>query len=74
MTVKGCPKCREETAHFNGECAKCGFGKKSYCAECHISFGLAETRVATPQGDVHQDCYTKVFARSRPVLATLSAR
>lgn len=65
MTVRTCSHCREETAHFNGTCAKCQQpAKKEYCSECHISFGLAETRVAIDRTRVvHEDCFKKLVAR-----------
>lgn len=68
MTVRGCPKCREETAHFNGVCAKCNFGAKHYCCECNISFGLAEPRVAMTNGVAHEDCYVKSLRKQQPAV------
>ena len=63
MTVRMCSDCREETAHFNGKCAKC---PPKFCCECNISFGLAEKRFAIDQkGVAHEDCYIKYVARSR---------
>lgn len=65
MTVRICPECREETAHFNGVCAKC---PPKFCCECNISFGSAEKRFAIAgKGVAHEDCYTKWFARQRQV-------
>ncbi len=80
MTVKVCPRCREETAHFNGVCACCTpatttttqTAPREFCCECNISFGLAEKRFAIDQkGVAHEDCYVKhvaLVARSKVVV------
>lgn len=37
---------------------------KEYCEECHLSFGLAEKRVAFDKDKVaHEDCYMKILRR-----------
>lgn len=60
MTVKLCRPCGEETAHFNGVCAKCEGPSLKYCCECNISFGSAEPRIAIGQkGVAHKDCYER---------------
>lgn len=40
--------------------------RKEYCAECHMSFGLAEPRVALDSTRVaHEDCYVKILRRQQ---------
>ena len=40
--------------------------RKEYCAECHISFGSAEPRVALDRTHVaHEDCYVKILRRQQ---------
>lgn len=43
--------------------------KKDYCAECHLSFGLAEKRVPVHGGVVHTDCHEKIQHRDRQRMA-----
>lgn len=40
--------------------ASASIAPREYCERCHISFGLAEKRVAVALGKVmHEDCYAK---------------
>ena len=56
----------EETEESEVEQKTATNTKKEFCAECHMSFGSAEPRVALDQARVvHEDCYVKILHKQR---------